>query len=111
MAIAWARIQITNKIWHREEETSPRRVVGYRLSFEFKKETPGGIKEKLPAPFLWHVMQQAITLEKEHEPDIGYSEYKIIGSRCRVDVKFLKHSWLHPIAPGHEDERYEEVDG
>ena len=55
-------------------------------------------------------MQQAINLEKVHEPDIGYSEYKIRRSRYRMDVKFLKHSWLHPMTAGHEDERYEEVE-
>ena len=55
-------------------------------------------------------MQQAINLEKVHEPDIGYSKYKIRRSRYRMDVKFLKHSWLHPMTAGHEDERYEEVE-
>ena len=57
------------------------------------------------------MMQQAINLEKEHGLDIGYSEYKIRHSRYRVDVKFMKYSGLHPMATGHEEQRYEEVDG
>ena len=62
-------------------------------------------------PFLRHVIQQAINLEEEHGADIGYSDYKIRRSRCRVDVKFMKYNGLHPIAAGHEDHRYEEVEG
>ena len=55
-------------------------------------------------------MQQAINLEKEHGPDIRYSEYKIRCSWYQVDVKFMKYSGLHPMAAGHEDHRYEEVE-
>ena len=55
-------------------------------------------------------MQQAINLEKEHGPDIRYSEYKIRRSWYQVDVKFMKYSGLHPMAAGHEDHRYEEVE-
>ena len=77
MAIAWAGIQMPHKISYTEEETSPRETARYRLIFEFKKETSGDISEKLPVPFLRHVMQQSINLEKEHESNIGYREYKI----------------------------------
>ena len=56
MAIAWAGMQMPNKISYSEEETGPRGAAGYRLTFEFKKETPGGIRRKLPVPFLRHVM-------------------------------------------------------
>ena len=92
MGIAWAGMQMHHKISYSEEETSPQGAVGYRLTFEFKKETPGGIRRKLPVPFLRHVMQQVINLEKEHRPDFGYSEYKIRNVQYRVDVKFLKYS-------------------
>ena len=54
-----------------------------RLTFEFKREIAGDIREKLPIPFPRHVMQQAINLEKEHGPDIGYNEYPISGG-CEV---------------------------
>ena len=76
----------------------------------FKIEISGDIREKLPVPFLWHVMQQPINLEKEHGPDIRYSENKIRRSWYQVDVKFMKYSGLHPMAAGHEDHRYEEVE-
>ena len=56
-------------------------------------------------------MQQAINLEKEHGPNIGYSEYRIRHSRYRVDVKFIKYSGLHPMAVGHKEHQSEEVDG
>ena len=56
-------------------------------------------------------MQQVINLEKEHGCNIGYSEYNIRRSRYRVDMKFMKHSWLPPMAAGHENHRYEEVEG
>ena len=111
MAVVLAGMQMPHKISYSEEETSPRGAAGYRLTFEFKKETPGDLRDKLPVPFLGHGIQQLINLEKEHGPDIGYSEYKIRCTRYRVNVIFLKYSWLHPIAAGHENERYEEVDG
>ena len=57
MAIAWAGIQMPHKISYNEEVTSPRGAAGYRLIFEFKKETSGDIRENLPVPFLRHVMQ------------------------------------------------------
>ena len=66
IAIAWAGIQMPHKISYTEEGTSPRGAAGYRLTFDFKKETSGDIREKLPVPFLRHVMQQAINLEKNH---------------------------------------------
>ena len=103
MAIAWAGMQMPHKISYSEEETGPRGAAGYRLTFEFKKETPGGIRRKLPVPFLRHVMQQVINLEKEHRPNIGYSGYKIRNGRYQVDVLFLKYSWLHLMSAGHED--------
>ena len=105
MAIAWVGIQVPHKISYTEEETR------YRLTFEFKREISGDIREKLPVPFLRQVMQQAINLEKEHGPNIGYSEYKIRHSRYRVDVKFIKYSGLHPMAAGHKEHQSEEVDG
>ena len=61
--------------------------------------------------FMRHVMQQAITPEEEHGPDIGYSYYKISHSKYRLEVKFCKYRWLYPIAAGHEEDRYEEVVG
>ena len=100
-----------HKIAYNEEETSPRGVPGYRLTFEFKREVAGDIREKLPVPFLRHVMQQTVNLEEEHGPDIGFSEYKIRRSRYRVDVKFMKYSGLPSIAAGHEDHQHEEVEG
>ena len=118
MAIAWVEFGMPppptkkkKKISYTEEETSPRGVAGCRLTFEFKREISGDIREKLPVPFQWHVMQQAIDLEKEHRLNIGYSEYKIRRSRYRVDVKFMKYSGLHAMAAEHEDHWYEEGDG
>ena len=97
-------IQMLQKITYIEVETSPRWAAGYKIIYEFKN-----IREKLPVLFLRHVMQQAINLEGEHGPDIGYSDYKIRRSQYWLDVKFMKYSGLHPIAAGHEDDRYEEV--
>ena len=58
MAIVWVGIQMPHKISYTEEETSPREAqAGYRLTFEFKIEISRDIREKLPVPFLWHVMQ------------------------------------------------------
>ena len=74
MAIAWVEIQMPHKITYTEEETSPRGAAGYKLTFELEKEVTGNIREKFPVPFLRHVMQQAINLEGEHGPDIGYSD-------------------------------------
>ena len=56
MTIAWVEIQMPRKITYTEEETSPRGAAGCRLTFEFKKEVTGDIKEKLLVPFLGHVM-------------------------------------------------------
>ena len=97
-------IQMLQKITYIEVETSPRWAAGYKIIYEFKN-----IREKLPVLFLRHVMQQAINLEGEHGPDIGYSDYKIRRSQYWLDVKFMKYSGLHPIAAGHEEDRYEEV--
>ena len=97
MAIAWVGIKVPHKITYTEEETSPGGAAGYRLTFKFKGEVAEDVREKLPVPFLRHVMQQAINLEEEHGPDIGYSKYKIRRSQYWVDVKFMKYSGLHPI--------------
>ena len=75
MAIAWVGIQMPHKITYTEEETSPRGAAGYRLTFEFKREIAGQIREKLPVPFLRHAMQQAINLENEHGPNTGYIKF------------------------------------
>ena len=74
IALAWVEIQMPHKITYTEEETSPRGAAGYKLTFELKKEVTGTIRAKLPVPSLRHVMQQAINLEGEHGPDIGYSD-------------------------------------
>ena len=85
-----------HKITYTEEEASPQGAAGYRLTFDFKREIAGDIREKLPVPFLGHVMQQAVNLEEEHGPDIGFSEYKIRCFRYRVDVNFMKYSGCLP---------------
>ena len=90
MAIAWVEIQMPKKDIYVEEETSPRGAAAYNITFNFNKKVTGDIRDKLPVPFLRHVMQQAIISEKEHGPDIGYSEFKIRRTKCRVDVKFMK---------------------
>ena len=69
------------------------------------------MKKTLPVLFLWHVMQQAIILEDEHGPNIGYSDCKSSRSQYRLEVKFIKYSWLRPIAEGHKEDRCEEVGG
>ena len=111
MAIAWVEIQIPPKITDVEEETSPLGFAGYNTIFDFNKKVTGDIRDKLPAPFLRHVMQQAIISEKEHGPDIGNSEFKIRRTKCRVDVKFMKYSGMYPIPAGYEQDRYEEMEG
>ena len=64
MAIAWVAIQMPHKISYTKEETSPQGAAGYRLTSKFKREISGDIREKLPVPFLRHVMQQAINLRE-----------------------------------------------
>ena len=54
-------------------------------------------------------MQQAINLDEEKGSDIGYSDYKIRRFTYRLEVKFYKYSAPHPLAAGHEEDRYEEV--
>ena len=39
MAIAWVEIQMPHKITYAEEETSPRGAAGYRLTFDFKRDS------------------------------------------------------------------------
>ena len=90
MAIAWVEIQMPKKDTYVEEEISPRGAAAYNITFNFNKKVTGDIRDKLRVPFLRHVMQQAIISEKEHGPDIGYSEFKIRRIKCRVDVKFMK---------------------
>ena len=58
---------------------------------------------------LRHVMQQAINLEEEKGPNIGYSDYKIRRFPYRLEIKFSMYSGLHPMALGHEEDRHEEV--
>ena len=99
------------KITYVEEETRPRGAAGYNIIFYFNKKVTGDIRDKLLVPFLRHVIQQAIISDKEHGPDIGYSEFKIRRAKCRVDVKFMKHSGLHRIPAGYEQDRYEEMEG
>ena len=71
---------MANKISYNKEGTSPRGAAGYCLTFEFKKETSGDIREKLPVPFLRHVMQQAINVEKN---DFWFSPRRPgFDSRC-----------------------------
>ena len=94
-----------------EEGISRRGGGGYKIIYEFKEEVPGNMKKTLPVLFLWHVMHQAIILEEERGPNIGCSDWKISRSQYRLEVKFFKYSWLHPIAAGHEEARYEEVGG
>ena len=73
IGIAW--VQMPHKITYTEKETSPQGAAGLT----------GDIREKLPVPFMRHVMQQTINLEQEHGPDMRHSEYKIRHSRYRVD--------------------------
>ena len=81
----------------------------YKIIYEFKEEVPGNIKETYPVLLVRHVMQQAIVLEKEHGPDVRYSDYKIRCSQYRLEVKFYKYHGLYPIATDHEQDRYEVV--
>ena len=61
--------------------------------------------------FQRHVMQQAINLQEEKGPDIGYSNCKIRHFPYWLEVKFYKYSALHPMAAGHEEDCYEEGEG
>ena len=109
MAKPLVGIQVPQKITYVEEGTSQRMGARYKIIYEFKEEVPGNIKETYPVLFLRHVMQQAIILEKEHGPDVRYSDYKIRCSQYRLEVKFYKYHGLHPIATDHEQDRYEVV--
>ena len=111
MGIVWVAIQMPHKISYTKEETNPRGAAGYRLTSEFKRKISGDIREKLSVPFLRHVMQEAINLEKEHGSSLGYSEYKIRRFQYRVDMKLMKYNGLHLMAAGHEEHQYEELNG
>ena len=111
MVLAWVKIQTPRRITFIEEETSPKGAAGFTMRFEFTTKVQGDIKEKLPMPFLRHVVQEAITQDREHGPDMAYSEVKIKRLRHRMDVKFLKYSALHPLSAGYEEDREEEMDG
>ena len=102
-------IQVPQKITYVEEGTSQRMGARYKIIYEFKEEVPGNIKETYPVLLVRHVMQQAIVLEKEHGPDVRYSDYKIRCSQYRLEVKFYKYHGLYPIATDHEQDRYEVV--
>ena len=101
---------MSQKITDVEEETSQGGFAGYNTTFDFNKKVTGDIRDKLAVPFLRHVMQQAIISEKEHGPDIGYSEFKIRRTKCRLDVKFMKYSGMHPMPAGYEQDRYEDME-
>ena len=62
MMIALLNIQMLQKITYIEEEASQRGGAGYKIRYEFMEEVRENIRETLPVPFLWHVMQQAINL-------------------------------------------------
>ena len=90
MAIGLVGIQMPQKITYVEQGTSPRWGAGYKIKYEFKEKVPRNIRETLPVLFLRHVMQQAVILEEEHGPDIGYSDYKIRRSQYHLEVKSLQ---------------------
>ena len=48
-----------------------------------------------------------IIFEEENGAHIGDSDYKISRSLYRLEVKFFKFSWLHPIVAVHEDDMHE----
>ena len=99
------------KIAYSEEKTSPWGAAGYKIKFEFTKEVTGDIREKRLVPFLRHVMQQPIILEKEHGSDIGYSDVKYRRWKYRVNVNFIKYSGLYLIPAGYEEDLEEEMEG
>ena len=76
---------------------------GYKIIYGFEEGTQENIKETLLLLFLHHVMWHTIILEEEIGPNIDYGDYKIISSQYRLEVKFYKYSWLHPMAAGHEE--------
>ena len=56
-----------------------------------------------------HEMQQAINLDEENGPDIGYSDYKIWHFRYRLKIKFFKYNALHSMVLGHEEDRHQGI--
>ena len=97
------------KVRYSEEGTTRRGPASYKITYEYSKEAPKDVKEKIPVYFLRHVMQHTINLSEEKGPDIGYSEFKVRHFPCRVEVTFLKYGGLHPMSLGQEEDRYEEV--
>ena len=45
-------------------------------------------------------MQQAINLEEEKGPDIGYSDHKIRPFPYRLEITLCKYNGLHPMVLG-----------
>ena len=94
-----------------EEGTTRRGLARGKTVYEFQKGMPENIREKIAILFLRHVMQCAVNLEEEKEPDHRYCDYKIRCFPRRVETKFLKYGRLHPMSLGQEEDRYEEVWG
>ena len=88
------------KVTYTEEGTTRRGPAGYKITYEFQKGAPENIREKIPVFFLRHVMQQAINLEEEKGPDIGYSDHKIRPFPYRLEITLCKYNGLHPMVLG-----------
>ena len=76
-AIAVVGAQVPMKVTYTEESTSRRRGARYKIIQKFEKGTPENIREIISVLLVQHEMQQAINLDEENGPDIGYSDYKI----------------------------------
>ena len=78
MAIAMAGAQVPRKVTYTEKKTSRRGGDGYKIVHEFEKGAPENIRETIPVSFLWHVIQQAINLDEESEPDTDWTHAHIV---------------------------------
>ena len=108
-AIAVVGAQVPLQVTYTEESTSRRRGAKYKIIYKFEKGSPENIREKISVLFMQHEMQQAVNLDEENGPDIGYSDYKIGHFQYRLKINFFKYSALHSMALGHEEDRHEDA--
>ena len=107
MAIVVAGAQVALKVTYMEESTSKRGGVRYKITYKFEKRITENIRETIPVLSMQHEMQQAINLDEENRPDIGYSDYKIRHFQYRLKIKFIKYSALYSMTL--EEDRHEDV--
>ena len=94
MAIAMAGEQVPRKVTYTEKETSRRGGDGYKIVHEFEKGAPENIRDTIPVLFLWHVIQQAINLDEESEPDTDWTHAHIVQTLF-LQKQTMACDWEH----------------